>query len=678
MSFSLRAWVRSLSAPASPIRKHRPRLELLEDRQVPALFIVTTASDAAGHAGTSLRDAITSVDASTDATNAIDFQIGTAGSVQTINLASDLPTLAKQVLIDGWSQSQMGGGYSGPPLIVLNGSTTGQNVDGLDFSGGSDGSTVRGLAIQSFGGNGISITANSVGLYGNSIGTDLAGTAKLGNTGGGVYINSGFGNTVGGAGAGNLISGNGNNGVEIARSSGNVVLGNKIGTDINGTAALGNAADGVIIDNGSTNNTVGGTATGAGNLISGNGNNGIDIQDTGTSGNVVLRDLIGTDAAGTAALGNFYGVSIADGATANTVGGVGAGNVVSGNAQDGVAIIGFLLAATGNVLLGNPIGTDGSGTAVLGNGRDGVAIFAAANNTLGGTAAGAGNVVSGNAAVGVEISGSAATGNARARQPDRHRRRRHGQARQRRGRAVDLRHCVGHHGRRHVRGGRNVISGNGGDGVAIGTGASGMWCSGNRIGTDAAGTAALGNAIDGVFVSESSNTVGGTASGAGNVVSGNGVNGVAIGTFTPRTSCWATRSAPTRPARPRSAMPSTAYSSTPGRRPTRSAATSSAGNRNGVEVLERRRATWSSATGSAPTPPARPTLGNANDGVVVGNGATDNTLGGTVGGRQRHLRQPSVGVEIADAGTSGNVVLGNEVGTDLTARPTWATPETAC
>ena len=69
----------------------------------------------------------------------------------------------------------------------------------------------------------------------------------------------------------NLISANAT-GVNItgAGATGNVVQGNYIGTDITGTVDLGNTNDGVLINSGAANNTIGGAAAGAGNLISGN------------------------------------------------------------------------------------------------------------------------------------------------------------------------------------------------------------------------------------------------------------------------------------------------------------------------------------------------------------------------------------------------------------------------
>ena len=126
-------------------------------------------------------------------------------------------------------------GFAGPPLIVLNGSASGGGVSGLQFAAGSDGSIVRGLVIQQFATAGIDIKgANRIAVAGNYVGTDVHGTAKVGN-GIGVFIDAGSANNaVGGVYyLGNLISGNGSSGVEIsgAGTTGNAVLGNEIGTD---------------------------------------------------------------------------------------------------------------------------------------------------------------------------------------------------------------------------------------------------------------------------------------------------------------------------------------------------------------------------------------------------------------------------------------------------------------
>src|SRR5262249_35188885 len=148
------------------------------------------------------------------------------------------------------------------------------------------------------------------------------------------------------AGAGNVISGNGiagsGAGVAIDGTPGphggvglfNRIQGNKIGTDVTGTRAVANSGSGVFFTNGAKTTLVGGSVTGAGNVISGNGHDGVAIYGTGTTNSTVQGNLIGTNAAGTAALPNGgVGVEVNFGATDAKIGGAsaGAGNVISGN-----------------------------------------------------------------------------------------------------------------------------------------------------------------------------------------------------------------------------------------------------------------------------------------------------------------------------------------------------------
>jgi hypothetical protein len=182
-----------------------------------------------------------------------------------------------------------------------------------------------------------------------------------------VVINEGARfNTIGGTapGAGNTISGNTNYGVWItSRGSGatsNLVQGNRIGTNAAGTAALANL-DGVVIDGGASYNTIGGTAPGAGNTISGNTDYGVWVTLSGTTGNLVQGNRIGTNAS-TAALPNGTGVEIDDGASGNTIGGTaaGAGNTIAYNRSDGIHISsGIYSSSAGNAILGNSIHDNG-------------------------------------------------------------------------------------------------------------------------------------------------------------------------------------------------------------------------------------------------------------------------------------------------------------------------------
>jgi titin len=381
-----------------------------------------------------------------------------------------------------------------------------------------------------------SATGNEV--MGNYIGTDASGTQELGNRLGGVFIGSAPNNTVGGtaAGAGNLISGNENEGVAIQGPSaeGNEVLGNRIGLNADGSEALPNSTDGVLISN-APNNTVGGTDSGARNIISGNGDQGVKIFNIFSTGNQVLGNFVGTDASGTADLGNGDdGVEISPDAENNTVGGTasGARNVISGNDENGIRIQG-----PGNKVEGNFIGTNASGTAALGNTLGGVRIDRAPNNTVGGTQSGARNIISGNGGKGVLIFGSEAIDNTLqgnfigtnaagtadlGNDSD----------------GVFIfgdasNNTVGG----TTSGARNIISGNGfrnSTGFSFGNGVrlegSGNKVEGNFIGTDATGTAALGNTADGVDITSgaTNNTVGGTQAGARNIISGNGISGVLI------------------------------------------------------------------------------------------------------------------------------------------------------
>ena len=140
-------------------------------------------------------------------------------------------------------------------------------------------------------------------ISGNRIGTDLPGNAARANGGDGISVGPGSSSTQI---LNNQISGNTGNGVSISGNNvtGCVIGGNIIGLNANGTAALPDALDGVLIAAGAHTNTIGGTAAADRNTISGNLQNGIRVSGTGTSGNSVLGNFIGTDVTGTIDLGN--------------------------------------------------------------------------------------------------------------------------------------------------------------------------------------------------------------------------------------------------------------------------------------------------------------------------------------------------------------------------------------
>src|SRR5262249_3431244 len=151
-------------------KRHQAPLSFLslETRRLMVTFTVANNNDSG--AG-SLRQAIQDANGNSGL-DTIAFAIGTVGSAQTISPQSTLPTIISPVTLDGFSQG--GAGYTGPPLIELNGSLAGASVDGLTVTIG--GSTIQGFTIDQFSRRGISLQTGGGNLIvGNYIGTDAAG-----------------------------------------------------------------------------------------------------------------------------------------------------------------------------------------------------------------------------------------------------------------------------------------------------------------------------------------------------------------------------------------------------------------------------------------------------------------------------------------------------------------------
>ncbi|MEO7723231.1 MAG: hypothetical protein ABIU29_00855 [Chthoniobacterales bacterium] len=211
----------------------------------------------------------------------------------------------------------------------------------------------------------------------------------------------------------NLISGNSGAGVLIlGLGSGDAIQGNYIGTDAIGTMALGNDINGVRVNRGASAPLIGGTVSGAGNLISGNLLNGIAIGDgflTGTPEAAVQGNFIDTTATSTAPLENEDNGILINRTDNNLIGGTEpmARNIISANTT-GVLIS---AGATGNVVQGNYIGTDVTGFVDIWiDDLEGVKVEDSPANLIGGSVPGAGNLISGNVD-NVEITGAAAIGN---------------------------------------------------------------------------------------------------------------------------------------------------------------------------------------------------------------------------------------------------------------------------
>ncbi|HKS35570.1 MAG TPA: DUF6531 domain-containing protein, partial [Verrucomicrobiae bacterium] len=304
-------------------------------------------------------------------------------------------------------------GFAESPIIELNGQSAGAGADGLRVAAVN--CTVRGLVINRFAGDGIELTnaSNSV-IEGNIIGLNVAGTTDLGNALNGIFVTNSFNNVIGGINATqrNVISGNNQNGILVqgTNATDNVILGNYLGLNVSGSNVVANGVNGVFI-NGARSNRVGGLEAGARNVISGNSQNGVRIEGTNATATLLQGNFIGTDVSGALDRGNgVSGVYLLNSPT-NTIGGV---TPAARNLISGNGQSGVRVegaTARGNVIYGNFIGTDLNGTMDLGNSVEGVLFITAASfNTVGGTNTGEANVIALNDGDGVSV--SAGTNNA--------------------------------------------------------------------------------------------------------------------------------------------------------------------------------------------------------------------------------------------------------------------------
>ncbi len=427
-----------------------------------------------------------------------------------------------------YAQTQLPGDNLNPfgPEVILDGTLL---AEGTGFRAGV-GVTIAGFAIGNFrrtpangGGYGIRVLGAGTTITGNYLGTDATGTAAAPNQVGLIV------EVATAVVTGNVISGNTGDGANFG--AGAVVRGNFIGTDATGTFAVPNdvgAEFGV--------GTLGGPLPGDGNVISGNSRYGVYAY----GGGLIQGNTIGLNAAGDAAVPNGdIGVLVQRGGLSLRI----LGNLISGNGSAGVSTD----AQDGSVIAGNLIGLNRAGTAAIGNTSSGVAVWQQVDVVTGGTLrigtdgdglndAAERNVISGNGGSGVafldqngtvahavvvagNFIGTDATGAfAVPNGVD----------------GVAIQSSPGSTGTARIGGATaatgNVLSGNTGSGVSVGgTGGTAVTIAGNRIGTDAAGTAAVGNGR-GVFLDAGAHgvTVGGSAAGAGNLVSGNTNGGVVV------------------------------------------------------------------------------------------------------------------------------------------------------
>jgi len=515
--------------------------------------------------------------------------------------------------------TRLGNGGSGISVVGASGTTIGGATAG-----------VRNI-ISDNGGRGIVISGTGVTgtkIYGNYIGTAANGTQDLGNAQSGISIFGASDTHIGdlAANTGNIISGNGT-GITLQGNNpaANYVQGNIIGLDVNG-GALPNTGDGVFIT-GSSRNVIGGDQPALRNVISGNGQEGIQIQGgsamTRILGNYIGVGLNGQDDRGNRRIGIFI-----TGSPDTTIGGVTAGvrNIIAGNGSHGILV--YQTSSQPTTIQGNYIGLKSDGIEPLGNSENGIRLQDTSGVTVGGPVATnnePGNVIAANREYGISISGASSSNNTM--QGNIIGLNRNGSQVPQAGTTVqDLaaRQEVGiriHNAPGNTVGGdteamRNWISGHRRMGVWIsGSGAAGNKIYGNYIGTDKAGNIARGNHEMGVAIFDANGNFIGGATGTtgdppGNLISGNNIGN-------------------------------------------RFGAVQLQGNSQNNEVKGNLIGTQADGT----TP-----LANESDGIVIINGPTNNLVGGT-GADDGNLITASVktGVLIHADASDGNQVLGNRI-----------------
>jgi hypothetical protein len=260
--------------------------------------------------------------------------------------------LSQPVTIDGYTQP----GASPNTLAVGNNAALrielrGSSSVALPLEIVADDVTVRGLVIGEYSGVGIRVTSGArARIVGCFIGTDITGT--------------------------------------IARP-------------IGGTTGAGDQGSGIVVVSAASRATIGGTSPGDRNVISGLvTTNGTGVFLNGTNDATVQGNYIGLKANGLEGLPNLFGIVIRD-SLSNTIGGTspGARNVISGNVNTAICLCGHDDDSMFNIIQGNAIGVNAAGS-MLANGN-GVIVNKAKNNLIGGTEAGAGNVIAGNSTLGV-------------------------------------------------------------------------------------------------------------------------------------------------------------------------------------------------------------------------------------------------------------------------------------
>jgi Domain of unknown function (DUF4347)/Cadherin-like/Right handed beta helix region len=185
----------------------------------------------------SLREAILAANATVNGSGGadrIEFNTGVLAN-HDINLLSALPTLTEALVIDGTTEPDYITNGS-KPVITLDGLNAGVSTNGLVIGASASNTTIQGLVIRRFGGDGISILAgaNNTAISNNYIGR----INSLSLDPGSGFENGGVGIRVAGASSlitGNIIRSNVGDGVRISGSF-NQVTSNQIA--LNGASGI--------------------------------------------------------------------------------------------------------------------------------------------------------------------------------------------------------------------------------------------------------------------------------------------------------------------------------------------------------------------------------------------------------------------------------------------------------
>ncbi|MEM9530872.1 MAG: right-handed parallel beta-helix repeat-containing protein [Pseudomonadota bacterium] len=446
-----------------------------------------------------------------------------------IALTSPLPLLAEGVRLD--ASTQPGSDCSDwPPAITIEIDASGASGDGLAVRG--DDVTIKGLTVSGASALGVSASqADRLTITCSFIGTDITGEQAAGAAQSGLLIAGGSGHVIGetSGSVGNLVAGNGRDGIVLQSTTGARVVGNRVGSDAGGNQALGNTGFGINLQQAAGTEILD-------NLVVGNGGAGVLLEGNSTRGNVLQGNSIGIGLDGETPIPNveFFGPGgggpgvgvFIVGAVDNRIGGSapGEGNVISANEHDGIGVSG---GATGIVIEGNLIGTDASGLEPRGNRFSAVAIFSG-ENTVGGLAPGAGNVLADSGVFGITIDGAdnnQVLGNLV-------------------GIGIDGITPLGNRGStlggtgtgiflKNANGTQvvdNVVSANARDGILLTDVTTNTTLRGNFVGTDRTATQMLGTGADGIDAGGDSrnNGIGGPNAGDGNTVAFNAETGVEL------------------------------------------------------------------------------------------------------------------------------------------------------